>query len=148
MSLFELSMFQRIAIAIVIVLFISSIVAMIKGWAGRREGLIWITVWLVAGVAILWPAVTSRIAAALGIGRGADLVFYSAVVVMMLGFWMVYIRMRRLRREITLLVRHLAILEAGKDPAGADRDATKAESPEKTPKANPWQKRSKAPPQH
>ena len=91
---------------------ILSLLAMRWGWATRRESLIWALVWLVAGGAIIWHDVTSVIARALGIGRGADLVLYCAVVVMMVGFLMVYVRMRRIRRELTLLVRELAIREA------------------------------------
>jgi hypothetical protein len=38
------------------------------------------------------------------------------------GFWMVYIRLRQLRREITLLVRHLALLVAqGQMPKAGDK---------------------------
>jgi len=62
-----------------------------------------------------WLNVKQAGAHALGIGRGADLVFYCAVVIMMIGFWMVYVRLRGLRREMTMLVRHLAILEARKE---------------------------------
>ena len=96
--------FQVLALAVVFSLLILSLLAMRWGWATRRESLIWALVWLVA--------VTSVIARALGIGRGADLVLYCAVVVMMVGFLMVYVRMRRIRRELTLLVRELAIRDA------------------------------------
>jgi hypothetical protein len=54
----------------------------------------------------------SSVAHLLGIGRGADLVSYCGIVAMLVGFWMVYIRLLRLRREVTLTVRRLAILEA------------------------------------
>ena len=104
--------FQVLALAVVFSLLILSLLAMRWGWATRRESLIWALVWLVAGGAIIWHDVTSVIARALGIGRGADLVLYCAVVVMMVGFLMVYVRMRRIRRELTLLVRELAIREA------------------------------------
>ena len=104
--------FQVLALAVVFSLLILSLLAMRWGWATRRESLIWALVWLVAGGAIIWHDVTSVIARALGIGRGADLVLYCAVVVMMVGFLMVYVRMRRIRRELTLLVRELAIRDA------------------------------------
>ena len=52
------------------------------------------------------------VARKLGIGRGADLLLYCSVGVMMVGFLMVYIRLGRLRREITLIVRHLALKES------------------------------------
>lgn len=104
--------FQIGFIIVVSCLCLASMAAVARGWSSRKEGLIWSGVCLAALVAAIWPQTTVRAAQALGIGRGADLVFYCAVVVMMIGFWMVYIRLRYLRREVTLLVRHLAIMEA------------------------------------
>ena len=107
-----MNLFQILAMIVVGALFILSLVAMLRGWAARRECLAWVVVWFSAGVAIAWPGVTGVVAKALGIGRGADLVLYSAVVIMMIGFLMVYVRLRRIRRELTLLVRELAIRNA------------------------------------
>ncbi len=115
MNLLALSLFQHALLVTFVLLFLGSVWAMVKGWAGRREGPIWAAVWLAAGVAVLWPQVTSRVAKTLGIGRGADLVFYCAVVIMLIGFWSIYIRLRRVRRDITLLVRHLALQEGEKE---------------------------------
>ena len=107
-----MNLFQIFAVIIVGTLFVLSLVAMSRGWATRRESLTWALVWLSAAVAIIWPDVTGKIAKAFGIGRGADLVLYCAVVVMMIGFLMVYTRLRHIRRELTLLVRALAIRDA------------------------------------
>ena len=86
--------------------------------------------WLAAGVAIVRPGLTRGVAKTLGIGRGADLVFYCAVVVMMIGFLMTYSRLRRIQRELTLVVRHIAKrdaavnVSAGEDLAPIDQDPT------------------------
>lgn len=133
----HLGLFQGALLLVVALLFLGSVWALVKGWTGRREGLIWAAVWLAAGVAILWPAVTSRVAGALGIGRGADLVFYTAVVIMLIGFWMVYIRLRRVRRDITLLVRHLALEEAEKQAAHPRDSADVAASAQDQEEAEP-----------
>ncbi|MEK7731822.1 MAG: DUF2304 family protein, partial [Planctomycetota bacterium] len=60
-------------------------------------------------------------------GRGADLVLYCAVIVMLIGFFMVYARLRRLRRDLTLLSRHLAIRDAAptSPPTNPPRPAAK-----------------------
>ena len=107
-----INLFQIIAAAIVAALFALSLAAMLRGWATRREGLAWAVVWLATGLAILRPDLTVLVASVLGIGRGADLVLYCAVIVMLIGFFMVYARLRRLRRDLTLLSRHLAIRDA------------------------------------
>jgi len=107
-----MNLFQILTLTVVTGLLTLSIVAMARGWATRKEGLLWTVVWLGAGVAIAQPNLTTLIAQTLGIRRGADLVLYCAVIVMLIGFFMVYARLRRLRRDLTLLSRHLAIRDA------------------------------------
>ena len=107
-----MNLFQILAVAVVAGLFCLSLAAMLRGWATRREGLAWAVVWLATGLAILLPDLTIVVAKGVGIGRGADLVLYCTVIVMLVGFFMVYARLRRLRRDLTLLTRHLAIREA------------------------------------
>ena len=111
-----MNLFQILAVGVVAGLFCLSLAAMLRGWATRREGLAWAVVWLATGVAIARPGLTIVVAKALGIGRGADLVLYCTVIVMLVGFFMVYARLRRLRRDLTLLTRHLAIRDAPTTP--------------------------------
>lgn len=107
-----MNLFQVIALLVVALLLAITVASTIRGRATRREGLAWVVVWLATGVAIAWPNVTKKIANLLGIGRGADLVLYCAVVVMLVGFLMVFVRFQRVQRELTLIVRHLAIRDA------------------------------------
>ena len=84
-------------------------------------------VWLVAGMASISPDMTSRVARWVGIGRGTDLLMYCSIVVMLIGFFLVYIRLIRLRRSLTMLVRHLALVQAQDrqviSPAAPHQDA-------------------------
>ena len=104
--------FQTIGVVLLGALFVFSLAAVFLGRATRREGLAWALVWFCAALAIIRPELTVRVAKALGIGRGADLVLYCSVVAMMVGFMMMYVRLRRIQRELTLVVRHLALREA------------------------------------
>ncbi len=112
-----MNLFQIIAIAVVGLLLVLILAAVGRGWTTRREGFVWALVFLTAGTTILWPRVTVVIAKVMGIGRGADLLLYCAVVTMMIGFLMTYSRLQRLRRELTLLVRQLAIERAVVNPS-------------------------------
>ncbi len=103
------------------------IAGMARRWITLREGCVGMLVSLAAAVATIWPELTMKLANALGIGRGADLIFYCAVLAMLIGFWMTYIRLRHLRREITLLVRQIAIMEAERGGgSGGKRQAGQA----------------------
>lgn len=107
-----MTLFQILLLALTGLLFVATLIATIKGGVAHREGLIWCMVWLVAGFAVAVPGMTVVVARFLGIGRGADLILYCSVIVMLAGFLMVYTRLRALRRDLTRVVRELAILDA------------------------------------
>lgn len=106
------TLFQFIAVSVLAGLIILSLSAVVLGKMTKREGFVWTVVWLCGAAAVLKYELTIRIAHFLGIGRGADLLLYCSVVVMLVGFMVVYIRLRRLQREMTILVRHIAIQNA------------------------------------
>ncbi len=107
-----MSPFQILVVTLSGCLFTGSLIAFAKGWASRRECLVWATIWLTAGIFVMWPELTTVIAKRFGIQRGADLILYCAVITMPIGFLMIYARLRALRRELTVLVRRLAIADA------------------------------------
>lgn len=113
-----MSLFQIIAMSVMGLLLALTLIALVRSRATRREGVLWSLVWIAAGAAIAWPNVTRDIARTLGIGRGADLLLYCSVVVMLIGFLMIYARLRRMRHELTLIVRHLALKDAEVGRAG------------------------------
>lgn len=117
----EFNSFQIILLGVSCLLFAGCIAATARGWLTFREGFVGLFICLATAVVTIWPNLTVTVAEVLGIGRGADLIFYCAVVVMMIGFWMTYMRLRHLRRELTLLVRHTAILEAHRDQLLSER---------------------------
>ncbi|MHC5109441.1 MAG: DUF2304 family protein [Planctomycetota bacterium] len=111
--------FQTVAVAVFAIFLIRSIFILAKGRIRIAEGVVRIAVSLVACAAILNPSALTRMARTVGIGRGTDLVVYLAVIAMLAGFWFLYIRLRQIRREITILVRHQALQSAGMaNPAG------------------------------
>jgi len=69
-------------------------------------------VWLVAIILILFPKLTSRIAAILGIGRGTDLVFYLFMLFTIVAMFHLYGRNYVLRRDLVELARREALLSA------------------------------------
>ncbi|MCB9853378.1 MAG: DUF2304 domain-containing protein [Phycisphaerales bacterium] len=125
-----LTLFQIIVVGVLGMLFIGVVVAGIRGWSTRREAFLWGTLCFVAAVATLRPNLTTDLAKMLSINRGADLITYVAIIMMMIGFWTTYMRLRHLRRELTSLVRHIAILEAH-DASSSDATADHAMSEER-----------------
>ena len=65
------------------------------------------------GLVMVWaPELSNDIAHAMGVGRGADLVLYCFVVLMMAAVLNLHLRLRSDRETITELARAIAILTA------------------------------------
>jgi len=75
-----------------------------------------------AVVFILWPDITTRLAEKLGVGRGADLVFYVSILI----FWFVvlklYARIRQLEKSFTQIIREDALKKAS-GPSSIEPDS-------------------------
>lgn len=67
-------------------------------------------------VSVAWPDLLTRIANAVGVGRGADLILYALVVAFVFVSLNTYLKFRDLQDRNTQLTRHLAILEARNRP--------------------------------
>jgi hypothetical protein len=77
--------------------------------------------WLAAATFIAFPASTTTIARGLGIGRGADLILYLAILAGMGASLYFYVRFRRVELALTGLMRREALRTAikGARPAAA-----------------------------
>lgn len=104
--------FQYLVLALIALLMMLTLRGVWRGHMRKRIAAFWYGIWLAAAVAVVWPRATIIVARGLGIGRGADLVLYCTVLMTFVGFFYVYSRFRRLDRQITLLVRELAIEQA------------------------------------
>lgn len=78
---------------------------------GTLPFFLWLSLWIGAAVVILFPATTAVIARLVGIGRGADLVLYLSVILLLYLLFRVVVRLERMDREITQIVRTLALRE-------------------------------------
>jgi len=122
--------FQGAALMVFSLLTAMTLSAGLRGLVRKRIVAVWLAIWTIGALAIVWPRSTFLVARWLGIGRGSDLLLYLSVLFMLVGFFYVYGRFRRLDRQITVLVRRLAI-----------EDAERAESeriPPTTPRDASW----------
>ena len=74
---------------------------------------------------ILWPEITNRLAAFVGIGRGADLILYTSTLFFFFVCFNFFIRFKELEEHIGLLARELALqrpVREGDPPGEASED--------------------------
>ncbi|HOX58580.1 MAG TPA: DUF2304 family protein [Candidatus Paceibacterota bacterium] len=80
-----------------------------RGSIGVTELIAWSGFWLAVGGAVLAPAITQWMADILGVGRGADAVFYIGLVALSYTCFRLYLKNRQIEQQLTSLVRELAL---------------------------------------
>jgi hypothetical protein len=74
----------------------------------------WLLIWLVAVIVVIWPDLTVKLANAVGVGRGADLVIYVSVIFLFYSLFRLLLRIEKLEKNLTEVVRRDAIDEYDK----------------------------------
>ncbi len=77
-----------------------------------------------AAVSVLFPALLTKIANSVGVGRGADLLLYALVIAFLSYISTSHRRMNRLSRTITTLTREVTLLNARIDEADLHNSST------------------------
>ena len=106
-----------------------------RGTIGLSELVLWAGFWLAVGVCVLAPGITQWFAGLLGVGRGADAVFYLGLVGLSYAFFRVYLKVRHAEQELTVLVRRLALKEVEREhkPERAPSSLPNASTPPGSP---------------
>ncbi len=91
----------------------------VSQYSARQVSKYWLAlmmiVWTLVIVVAVVPEWTDILARFVGVGRGADLLIYLAILGLIWSYHRVLIRQHQLQRELTDLVSHLAILEGEKE---------------------------------
>jgi small membrane protein len=77
--------------------------------------LVLLVAFLVMGFFVVKPAVSTRIANWLGVGRGTDLIFYLSIVILIFVLLMMYSKIKKLEEMVTSLLRSQALNESNKE---------------------------------
>lgn len=112
--------FQQLALGFLAAVVAWELVGLSRGTSGGPGKWFRLFVWTLTAVAVANPKLVTSTAHVLGIERGADLVLYLFVFAFLATSFFLYAQTVKLRREITDLVRYIAIREAvppGGEPA-------------------------------
>src|SRR5262245_40812417 len=110
--------FQWLTLPVLALLLLWELVRLWRGPVSWGAWLLRTATWAAAAVAIAVPNLTQDLALALGIGRGTDVVLYFVVFIVLGTSFYFYSRYVRLQRQLTQLVRHVAIREARRGGEG------------------------------
>ncbi len=110
-----MSIIQIILLIIVLVIFWRLYKRLAVGELTKREFVEWFLLWLVAAFLIIVPDTASYLAQLVGVGRGSDLVIYLSVVLAFYLLFKIFVRLERHERELTRIVRELALRNKKED---------------------------------
>jgi len=100
----------QLLISIIVLIAIANVIAKKKdNTLGPKAMLFWILFWLAVVCVVIWPNSVQLIADYIGIGRGADVVVYSALVVLFFLVFKMNIKIEGLKRDLTKVVREKSL---------------------------------------
>ena len=109
----NISVMTRIQIVLILFVMFAIATALLRG-RKKRGGALWTGFWVLVGIIVLVPGVTTRIAEFLGVGRGADLVLYAGMVLVFYILFRGFVRIEAMEGTITKLVQHIALTNVTK----------------------------------
>ncbi len=109
-----MSVFQFIGLTVFGLLAAINLRNLLNGRAALPVSAAWLILTCAGAGMLLAPDESTRVARALGIRRGADLLLYTSVLSGLVITFLIYTRMLATDRQITLIVRELAIGNARK----------------------------------
>ncbi len=89
-----------------------------KNEISSREVFVWSVFWVVVLSATLWPKTTDIIAQAFGVGRGVDFFIFISILALFFLIFKIIVKIEKIERDITKIVRKVAIDEKDKDIRG------------------------------
>ena len=106
--------------AIQLILFFGLVLISVYAYRKFRNSIVdalLMSLFILAGIVlVIFPEVTNRIAHALGVGRGVDLIFYFCILFFIFIILKLYARIRRLEQLMTKMIRNNSIAGAVKMP--------------------------------
>ena len=104
-----MSALQTLILLFFVTLAVLTLAAGLRGTAPKGVVAAGLVLWAFGAIATIWPHTVADLAHALGVGRGADLLLYMTTLSLAVVCFYVYARFRRVERQLTLLVRRLAM---------------------------------------
>ena len=76
-----------------------------------ESAIFWIFIWMLVILMVVFPQTMNYLATLTGVERGVDVIMYIATIILFYLLYRLYIKIENLEREITIIVREIAILE-------------------------------------
>ncbi len=106
---------QLILVIIASFVFIRTLIRWKKKELDTVSFVLWSLFWFGVIAVVLYPRTASFMANILGVGRGADVIIYFAVALLFYLIFRIFIKLYKIEKDITTIVRSIALAEKQKD---------------------------------
>jgi len=115
----------QILLLIFILFSVSRVILRVKEKViSTQAGFFWVLIWVAAIIGVVLPGTTTRLASYFGVGRGVDVIVYLSLALLFYLVFRIYVMIEDIRREITFLIRQLA-LNSSTSPVKSPRKRSK-----------------------
>lgn len=109
---------QIVLVAFVAFALLGTVARFRRGHLSSVQLVLWFVLWVAVGVVAVRPETSSALARYVGVGRGADLIVYLALIALFYLQFRMFAKIETLEREITSIVRKDAIDEFSTEKDG------------------------------
>lgn len=103
-------MFIQILISLFALFALSKVLGKFKKQTlAKSEFVLWFVFWILTAILVWLPNGLTKIANALGIGRGADLIFYASLIIIFYLIFRIYLKLEKMEKNITKIIRKNAL---------------------------------------
>jgi hypothetical protein len=115
-----MSIFQIVVLAAILIIVIKAGLRLRRKELSLILFLCWLGVWVALAVVVVFPAIVSWLANAVGIGRGVDLVIYLSIFSLFYFVFRINLRINKLEKNNSELIRKIAMQNARKTEVKKD----------------------------
>lgn len=115
-----MTLVQILAIGLIILILIKTVADFKKKKFTLSAFVFWMSLWIIILVVAVLPQVTGFFARLLGVGRGIDVVVYFSILFILFILFKIITSLEKMNREITEIIRHLALKNSKKNEDSFD----------------------------
>lgn len=115
------SFLQILLLLLIVFTFSRTVLRAKEGKVMLGEFIFWFSLWASGLILVIWPNTATIVADKIGVGRGADAVIYTSLVILFYLLFRTHVELENLRHEITKLVQEIALRSQEKIPRSKKR---------------------------
>ena len=104
-----MNLFQFVFLIFISISLYKVVIKIKSGQLSIKESFVWIFAWVLGAIIIFDPGLSIKVSTIFGIGRGADLIIYSSIILLYYISYKVYLKIDELQKKLKELSTKIAL---------------------------------------